>query len=264
MQLYQKTYLGGPMNSLQEKDIFKLDALFNEGGYTNKIATSHDKLEDFFYRLEIDIDQFRCVYGFATPLSKGKTMLEFWRRADDEQILRMLKKILEKLETDEEIALFKKNTVDYSVEKEFLKSVIESFEENGLKVEIDTGTITKEKLMANINDMTKKEDYILAIDRIHTLLMHTLKQCLNGTIDESRKHTLEYLLSQYIEHTKLSKVEKIKLRNDKNFCKEFNESRNNRSFSHDNEGNLISNKDAMIMCQNFIQTINIISKWEDV
>ena len=128
---------------------------------------------------------------------------------------------------------------------------------NSINVSIEDNSSTKEKLMPHINNLIAQQDYVLAVDKVHTLLVHILKEKIEGFLTQPR-NSFEYLLKTYIENNDLSEIAKIKLENDINLAKIFNNARNNRSFVHDNEGNYISNEDAKILCDNFIQTINLI------
>lgn len=230
----------------------RLEIMFNDGGYTPKIASSDDKLERLFTLENIDIMEFRKPNGIW--LSKGNTMSVFWENGTDQQILRILKAILSKLEVDHETNSY----FDYTKEIGYVKEVINSLIDNGIRVEVEPQTITKEKLMPHINKLIEEEQYVLALDKVHTLLVHLLKEKLGSYIDTSRRHSIKYLIQQILLNYNHSEVIKQKLTGDMNFSDIFNDARNNGSFAHDNEGNLVTECDAKIMCETFIITINIV------
>jgi hypothetical protein len=245
-------------NRLTDLQRRKLENIFNNDGYTPKIASSDDKLTSFFAKQNIDIMLYRKTNGMW--LSKGKTMSVFWEKASDRDVLCILQAIYEKLMIDQEIGSFVYENSDYSEELDFLEELINIISGSGIKLDITSETITKETLMPHINELISKERYLLALDKVHTLFIHLVKDKLKGLIDFKNRHSLEYLLQEIIKNRSMSEVVKQKLKGDVNFSKIFNDARNNSSFAHDNEATLLSLEDAKILCETFIISINILDK----
>lgn len=245
------------MNILTLNDKRKLNAAFNENGYVPKIASSDLNLEKIFNDLEIDILKYRSVNG--SWLSKGKTMTVFWDLGSDQEIYKFLFSLKEKLISENEISVFSNNRLDNSKEIKLINEILGKFNGNPIEVLVTKETVTKEKLMPYINESMKKGEYLLALDKIHTLLVHILKDKIGFLLTNDR-NTLSFMLNKYIENTDLSVIEKIKLTNDKELSSILNDARNNKSLAHDNEGNYMKEEDAKILCENFIQTINLISR----
>ncbi len=252
------------MNSLTRIDKTRLKIAFNQEGWTDKIATSHNKLDKIFLDLNIDIYKYvNEKYPGNNLVSKGKKLDTFWEFGTNKEVLAMLNEIYEILNEEIALIVLYGSGEDYTKEIELVDELINKLKDNGVKVDIKQETVTKEMLMPEINGLIGRNQFVLALDKVHTLFIHTIKRKLKDIINFNKRNSIQFLYEKIIENYKLTDVEEIKLTNDKNFSRLFNEFRNNRSFAHDNEDNLMSNEDAKILCESFIISINIIDNLKE-
>ena len=219
----------------KNSDIRLLDDLFIDSGYVLDF-TDRTFSEFFEDEANIDIDEGRYQQLGG---SKGKRLRAFVQKGEPQDVKKILYALWDYSGQPDE----KKDKFDSLI------SVVEGT--NLISTDgIDTFKVeeTLEEIVSSIKRDIDANKPNVAMDSIHTYCVKRFKYLLDKHgIEYGNNPTLENLVSLYRNHIQNNNIteHKISLAIMKSFgnvWKEFNDVRNNRSTSHDNE--ILSNEEA--------------------
>lgn len=247
------------MSNLTTTEILTLEKIIDkkskDKGYVWDFSNS--KFKDFVESY-VSIDIYDDKYIAPDGASKMKRLKTFLKIEDDNNVT-MLLNALKEYGTKRKL-LCKANIQE-------IDKMIKKLQKHNKQLRVDTKLYSDEKkveiLIKDINDKLLKNEYELAIDRLHTFFKGFVEKICGEMKISIKDKSLDALYNEMLKFIHDNNIfdegtTKDILSATKKIMKSFDYARNNRSFAHMND--IMKQNDAQFLCAFIIDLYKFLSK----